>query len=184
LGLFWQYTHHDGIEYHRSEAVTALEIRLIAYALAGLALIGGSIWLGHIVTAHHYERIMAADKLAQDEALQAAQQKTIAAEAAQRAAESKAENEHALLVKADATSRDAVLGSVRSLEAALHLRGVPPAVGNPGAVPPGASIPAGDSRIAGLVERLDTSIERAIAACQHDSATLAYILSIQPKVIP
>lgn len=164
--------------------MTPLELRVIVYAIVAVLAFGSVAWGVHTLDAHHYERIAQVDKLAQDQALEQAQRNVIAAQAAQHAAESKAESEHEILVKADTTSRDAALGSVRSLEAALHLIRLPTAVGNPGAVPGASPVAGGDPRIAGLVDRLNASIERAIGACQHDAGNLAYILSIEPPVIP
>lgn len=164
--------------------MSALAIRLIACGLLALLLVVGASWGVYTLTSHHYERLMAADKLAQDQALQQAQQRVIAAQVAQKLAEDRADEVHALLVKADTASRDAVLGSVRGLEAALSLIRLPTAVGNPGAVPGASPVAGGDPRIAGLVERLNASIERAIGACQHDATELASILTLAPQVTP
>jgi len=162
--------------------MTALEIRLIGYALAALVILGGSAWVGAHFTAKHYQAILTAQEAAQTQALVQAQQRVIDAQNAQKAAETAAENAHALMVQADTASRTATLGSVRNLEAALHL--VPATVEHPGSVQPAPAVPTGDPELAASVGRLNTTIAAAISACQHDSEELAAILSLQPKVTP
>ena len=160
--------------------MTLLEVKLIAYGLLALILFGGSAWVGAHFTAKHYEAVLAANQAAQQQALIQAQQRVIDAQNAQKAAETAAENAHALMVQADSASRTATLGSVRNLETALHL--VPAAVEHPGAVQPTSAVPAGDPELAASVGRLNETIATAIGACQHDSEELAAILSLQPKV--
>lgn len=87
--------------------MTALELRLIAYGLAALLLLGGAGWLGYHFTAAHYERVIASDKAAQSVALQDAQQRVIAAQAAQAQATQQAEQKYAdLKTSYDALSND------------------------------------------------------------------------------
>lgn len=160
--------------------MTALEIRLIAYAILGLILMGGSAWAGHKLTAMHYEALIARDKAAQDEALQSAQQRVIAAQQAQAAAENKAEKDHEVLVQADTASRNAILGSVRSLETALHLGSLPGAMDHPAQSGGAATGPGSPDGLANLVGRLNQRIAEATAACQHDSSELASILEVAP----
>lgn len=162
--------------------MTALEIKLIAYALLALILFGGSAWVGAHFTAKHYQAVIAANTAAQTQALLQAQQRVIDAQNAQKAAETAAENAHALMVQADTASRTATLGSVRNLEAALHL--VPAAVANPGQPLPAPAVPTSDPGLADSVGRLNAAIATAIGACQHDSEELAAILSLEPKVTP
>lgn len=170
--------------------MTALEIRLIAYAILGFILMGGSAWAGHKLTAMHYEALIARDKSAQDEALQSAQQRVIAAQQAQAAAETKAEKDHEVLVQADTVSRNAILGSVRSLESALHLGSLSPAVdhpGQPGGATPGPGSPdgsqSGHDGLDAAVARFNAATERAITACQHDSTELRGILTLAPHPV-
>jgi len=161
--------------------MTVLEIRLIAYAILGLIVMGGAAWSGHKLTAMHYEALIARDRAAQDQTLQSAQQRVIAAQQAQAAAEDKAEKDHEVLVQADTVSRNAILGSVRSLETALHLGSLPAAVDHssqPSGTAPG---PGGADELAGLVERLNASIATATSACQHDSEELSGILTLAPR---
>lgn len=164
--------------------MTPLELRIIAYALAALLSFGAVAWGVHTLDAHHYERIAQADKLAQDQALQDAQQQVIAAQAERAAATQQVERAHELLVQADSASRAAVVGSVRNLETALHLGSLSAAVGNTGqsgGTTSGAGSTAGSAE---GIDRLNASVERAIAACQHDSTELAGILALAPKVNP
>jgi hypothetical protein len=160
--------------------VTALEIRLIAYAILALGLIGGSAWAGHKLTAMHYEALIARDKAAQDKALQSAQQRVIDAQAAQAVAEHKAESDHEVLVQADTTSRNAILGSVRSLETALHLGSLSASLGTPGKPGGTTPVPGSTDGLEDLVERVNAATERAVSACQHDSSELASVLEIAP----
>lgn len=160
--------------------MTALEIRLIAYAVLGLIVLGGAAWGGHKLTAMHYEALIARDKAAQDQALQSAQQRVIAAQQAQQAAEQKAETDHENLVQADTASRNAILGSVRSLETALHLGSLPAAVDHPSQSGGAATSPSSPDGLAELVGQLNQRIAEATAACQHDSSELAGILEIAP----
>jgi len=161
--------------------MTALEIRLIAYAVLTLGLLGSAAYVSHKLTAMHYQAVLDADRAAQDKALQQAEQRVIAAQAAQAQAIQQAERDHATLVTADTASRDAILGSVRNLETALHLSAVSAPMANPGK-PRGASPSSGrPDELAGLVDRLNSGIAAATAACQHDSTELAGILEIAPK---
>lgn len=75
--------------------MNALELRLIAYGLAALVLLGGSGYVGHKLTANHYERVLQAEHAAQEKAVLVEQQKTIAAQAAQQAAAQAAEKQYA-----------------------------------------------------------------------------------------
>lgn len=161
--------------------MTALEIRLLGYALLGLLVIGGSGWIGHKLTRMHYEALIARDRDAQDQALQTAQRNVIAAQQAQAAAEQRAEQDHETLVQADTASRAAILGSVRSLETALHLSSLSTPVdhsGQSGGAAPGS---ASSDGLGDLVEQLNERIAQATAACQHDSAELAGILELAPR---
>lgn len=159
-------------------SLNPLEIRLIAYGLLAITLMGGSAYAAHRLTAMHYQALMASDRAAQQDTLAKAQQDVIAAQAAQTEATQRAEKDHEALVTADTQSRNAILGSVRNLETALHLSAVPATVADPskfGGAAPGAASP---DEIANLVDRLNGSIAAATAACQHDSAELAGILEL------
>lgn len=74
--------------------MTPLEIRLIAYAIAAIALLGGSGFISYRVTANHYEALIARDRQAQDKALQDAQQSVIAAQQAQQSATQASEKKY------------------------------------------------------------------------------------------
>ncbi len=135
--------------------MSPLEIRIILYAVGAL-IFGGSIAWGAVsITSHHYERIMAADKLAQDEALQDAQQKVIAAQAEREKATQQVQKAH-------------------------DLGGLSAAMGNPGQSGGAASSPGGPAGSDPGVAKLNAAIERAVQACQHDSAELAGILALAP----
>lgn len=162
--------------------MTPLEIRLIAYILAGLAYTGFISWGSVTLTSHHYERIMAAEKLAQDQVVQQAQADVITAQAARRAAEDRADQETQKREQADTSSRDTVVGSVRSLETAVRARLLPAAVGSPGSVQGAQSGAAGDPRLPELTARLNASFDRLIGACYHEYEDRAAILSLEPKV--
>lgn len=164
--------------------MTALEVKLIAYALLALILFGGSAWVGAHFTAKHYQAVIAANTAAQTQALLQAQQRVIDAQNAQKAAETAAENAHALMVQADTASRTATLGSVRNLEAALHSRLLPAAVVDPRAVQGAQPGPLDAQKLAGLVERFNASLDGFIQACQHIDDDRTSILSLEPKVTP
>jgi hypothetical protein len=161
--------------------ISGLEIRVIAYAIVALGLMGSTAWGAYTITSHHYERVMAMDKLAQDSALQSAQQRVIAAQAAQAAAEQKAEKDHEALVQADTTSRAAVLSSVRGLESALHLSGLSAAVDHSGQSGGSAAGAGGDPELERAVAGVNDAVEKAVAACQHDSTNYAGILQLVPR---
>lgn len=164
--------------------MTALEIRIIAYAVGFLLVVGMTAWAVHTLDAHHYERIEAAEKAAQADLLAEAQRNVIAAQTAQRAAETKVETEHELRTQADTVSRAAVLSSVRGLETAVHQRILSAAMANPSAVQTGQPSAAGDDRLARLIEGFDGSLERFITACQSVDNDRTAILSLEPQVTP
>jgi len=163
--------------------MTTLEIRLLAYALLALILFGGSAWVGAHFTAKHYQAILTAQEAAQTQALVQAQQRVIDAQNAQKAAETAAENEHELRTQADAASRSAVLDSMRGLESAVRNR-LSAAVANSGSVQAAQPSASEASAIAGLVERVNSSLDAFTAACQSVDNDRAAILSLQPKVTP
>jgi hypothetical protein len=149
--------------------VTALELRIIAYALLALVLLGGSAWVGHRLTAIHYESLLAAEKAAQAAALQDAQRNTIAAQQAQAEALQQAEKQYADL-KVDYDSLGGRLAdSVRQYAAlrSVILSQAGNAAPKPDAVPQGAS---GDSRLA-------TLSGHAATACLEDAAELTALQS-------
>lgn len=161
--------------------MSPFEIRLIAYAVLALVTMGGAAWGAHVITSHHYERLMAADKLAQDTALQEAQQKVIAAQTERAAATQQVEKAHELLVQADSASRAAVVGSVRNLEAALHLGGLSAAMGHSAQSGGAGSGTASADGLDATVATLNAAIEHAVQTCQHDSTELIGILALAPK---
>lgn len=164
--------------------MTALEIRLILYGALVLALIGFGGWSGYRLTRNHYEAVLAADKAAQQDALAMAQRNVIAAQKAQQVATQQAQKDHEALVTADTQSRNAILGSVRNLETALHLGSLRPAVADPGQLGGAASGTSSPDELTELVGRLNQSIATATAACQHDSSELAGILEIASQTKP
>src|SRR5579859_5820342 len=74
-------------------SMTLLELRLIAYGILFLGIVGASAWGSYVITSHHYERVMQAERLAQDAALQTHQAKAIADLQAQQAATTAAEKQ-------------------------------------------------------------------------------------------
>lgn len=164
--------------------MTPLEIRLIAYALGFLAIVGMTAWGVHTLDKHHYERITSLQKLAQDEALAEAQRTVIAAQKAQKDAETKVETEHELRTQADTVSRAAVLSSVRGLESAVHSRILSAAVANPGAVQAAERGAGSDSRLQELIGRFDHSLEVLIERCQTVDGNRDSIIRLEPKVMP
>lgn len=160
--------------------ISPLEIRIILYAVLTLGIIGGTAWGVHTLDANHYERIAQADKLAQDEALQESQRNVIAAQKERDALKDQVEKDRATMAKADAASRDAVLGSVRSLESALHLGGLSGAMDH-SAQSGGSTTGAGsDPELERAVAGVNSAVEKAISACQHDSGNYANILKLAP----
>ncbi len=144
--------------------MTALEIRLIAYALLALILLGGSGWLGYHFTAAHYERVIAADKAAQSIALQDAQQRYIDEQQARATATQKAEQQYADLKTSYDALSNSLADSVREYTA-LHSLIVSTA-------PSTASQPhAGAPRASGDTELADAA-GRAAQACLDDAAHL------------
>lgn len=164
--------------------MTPLEIRIILYAVGALVFGGSIAWASVTLTNHHWERVTAAEKLAQDEALAEAQRTVIAAQKAQKDAETKVETEHEARTQADTVSRGAVLDSVRGLQSAVSRWRLSSAVDHPGAVQttqPGA---AGDSGLSELVGRFNASLDRLIERCQTTDSDRTAILSLEPKVKP
>lgn len=144
--------------------MTALEIRLIAYALGFLAIVGVTAWSVHTLDAHHYERLEAADKLAQAAAFQAQQQKTIDDLKAQQAATQAAEKQlETLKAATDGTSRQ-LSDSVRAY--AELRRGLLSATSTAATLADATSKGAQrDSELANLVQQ-------ATAGCLNDAAAL------------
>ena len=145
--------------------MTALEIRLILYGAAILALLGGSAWLGYHFTAAHYERVIAADKAAQALALQDAQQHVIAAQQAQAEATQKAETEYADL-KQNYDSLGTQLARSVSELTQIHRLVLPATPSTPAQPDAGAAGASGDTELA-------SAAGRAAQACLDDSAHLA-----------
>ena len=149
--------------------MTALEVRIIAYGLAVLGLIGFGGWSGYRLTRNHYEAAIAADRAAQDNVLAQAQAATIAAQNAQAAATRASEQQYENL-KASYDGLGARLAdSVRELTA-IHRSLVssgPRAPAEPHAASAGAG---GDTGIA-------AAAGRATDACLHDAAELTALQS-------
>ena len=169
----------------------ALEIRVIAYGLLALLIVGGCGWGGYTLAAHHYQRLEAVKQLAQDQALQDAQQKVIAAQAAQKTAEDRANVETLERQKSDTAARDAIAGSLRNTEAAVHAWALSSAMVHPAGQIGSATGTGSDPKLAAAITAVDAAVagvssatNGVVAACQHDSANYAYILSIAPQVTP
>lgn len=144
--------------------MTVLEIKLIVYGLLFLALVGGVSWVTYTLTSHHYERLEAADKLAQDQALAQAQNQVIAAQKAQQAAAQSAEKQYADLKSHDDTLARALSGSVSNY-AALS-RGVVSTSATTAAFADAARAGAERDR------ELTVLVQQAIGACLGDAAEL------------
>lgn len=94
--------------------MTALEIRLILYSLAGLLLIGGSVWLGYHFTREYYVDQIERTQAAQAQALSQAQQAVIAAQNTQQAASQAAEKQYADLSKANGDLSNRLASSLQN----------------------------------------------------------------------
>jgi hypothetical protein len=91
--------------------MTALELRLIVYAILALGVIGGSVWVGAHFTAQHYQILIAKDHAAEAQLAAAAAQ---AAKAQQDAADA-----HNAEIQRDLQTQ---LSSTRSLAGDFALR--------------------------------------------------------------
>ena len=144
--------------------MTALELRLIAYGLGALLIIGTVGTGGYKLAAHHYQALMAADKAAQEEALHEADQRVIAAQQAQAAASDAAEKQYENL-KADSDALGHRLTD--SLREYAALRGL---------IVSEASHPAGSADAAGQGTQGNPGIAdlsgQAASACLEDAAKL------------
>lgn len=140
--------------------MSIIELRALIYV--AVLFLGG--WGGWTLASHHYERLEAVQKLAQDQALQAQQAKAISDLRAQQAATVAAEKQYAdLKVTADSSAQQ--LARSVSEYAALH-RSLLSATGAAASLADAASKGAQrDSELAGLVQQ-------AVAACQGDAAEL------------
>lgn len=155
--------------------------RLIVYAVALLVIVSGSAWCGYHFTARHYHSVIERDRAAQALTVQDAQRKVIVAQAAQREAEQRGEQRYEELKASSDAATAHLLGSVRNLQAALHLGAMPPPVANPGK-PQGASGgSSGDPAVGRLIAEVNQRIAEATESCGHDSARLAAILASEPQ---
>ena len=93
--------------------MSALEIRLLAYGLLAFLVIGGAGIGGYELAAHHYQRIMAIDQIAQQNAVIAANEKTQAIVAQQQAASVAAEKRYEDLQTSASTLGDELTRSLR-----------------------------------------------------------------------
>lgn len=149
--------------------MTQLEIRILAYGLALLLIVGGSIWFGYHFTARHYQALIARDKAAQTQALVDAQAKVIAAQQAQEQATQQAEKQYEdLKAHYDGLSQR-LADSVRAY-AALRTLIVPKAT-------PAASGPDGAGPGTGSDQRLANLSGLAAQGCLHDAAELTALQS-------
>ncbi len=144
--------------------MTALEIRLIVYAVLAFMLLGMAGYLGYHFTAAHYERVIALRDAAESRALQDAQSKVIAVQKAQEEATQKAETKYATLKNSyDALSND--LASSVQQYASLHRL----IVSRPADTPTKPNA-AGSS--SSSIDSLTELVRQATAACTSDSAEL------------
>lgn len=144
--------------------MTALEIRLIAYAVLAFVLLGLSGYLGYHFTAAHYERVIALRDAAEARALSASQEKVIAAQAAQAEATQKAETQYESLKSNYDSLSGHLADSVReyaSLRSVIVSRATGPAA------QPDAASPSPSS-----LDSLAELVRQATAACTSDAAEL------------
>lgn len=144
--------------------MTALEIRLIAYVLAGLFYTGFISWGAVTLTNHHWERVTAAEKLAQAAEVQTQQVKVISDLKSQQAATVAAEQKYVDLKAATSGISDQLSRSVSEYSALR--RGVLSTSASAAALADAARQGTQrDTELAGLVRQ-------ATGACLEDSATL------------
>lgn len=144
----------------------ALEIRIIAYAVLAIVLLGGAGWAGHHFTALHYEALIARDKLSQDRALQDAQQRVIAVQAAQDSARQQAEKQYADLKSNYDGLSQRLVASVRAFTDTIRSGAVPsvsPATAGTHAASPGPGSAGAIADAAGAASQ----------GCLRDAAALA-----------
>lgn len=144
--------------------MTPLEIRLLSYIAAGLLYSGLLIWGTVTLTSHHFERVEAADKLAQASAIQVQQQKTLDDLKAQQVATQAAEQKY---VELKANNDRVAQQFADSLRAYQGLRAsVLSAASSTAALADAAR--AGADRDTRLAELARSAVE----ACQNDAAQL------------
>jgi len=144
--------------------VTALEIRLVAYAVLALGLLGSAAYVGHWLTARHYESLIAADRASQDKALQDAQKLVIEVQEAQQEAVQAAEKKYADLKINYAALSDNLARSVQPYSQ-IH-SGLVSATASTAAVADAAR--ASTQRTSELAEL----VRQTVVACSSDSAEL------------
>lgn len=145
--------------------LTGLEVRILAYGLLALALVGGASLETWRLTSSHYQALMTADKAAEQQAVLTQQQKVIAAQTSQQAASEAAQRQ-----VEDAKASAVILGDqfsgVLRQYTSLYRRIVstPATTSSRPDVSPEES--AGDPGLAGVAGQ-------AVAACEADAAQLA-----------
>lgn len=149
--------------------MTALELRLIGYGLLALILIGGAGTAGYKLAANHYQRVMQADQLAQQNAVIAAEEKTAAVVAAQQAAAIAAEKQYDDLKGSATTLGDELASSLRQY-AALRRVLVPTAATATAESHAAGQGTSGDPGVAGMAGQ-------AAQACLEDAAELTALQS-------
>ena len=144
--------------------MTALEIRLIAYAISALVLLGGSGFIGYRVTANHYEALIARDRDAQDKALQGAKDQVIAVQQAQQSAIQASEQKYVDLKNSyDALSADLA----RSVQQYSQIHS-----GIVSATSSTAALADATRQSAQRTGELTELVRQAASACASDSAQL------------
>lgn len=161
--------------------MTALEIRLIAYALLGSLLIGGTAWATWHLTSDHYKVVIDERQIATDQAIAVKQQQIDQLTAARAAVEQQAQVDHAKLVEANSRLSASMSDSLRGLEAALNLVPVPTTVADTCKPDGTGGGPGSDCQLEAAVRRFNDAAAAAQTACLHDSAELSTILEIAPK---
>lgn len=144
--------------------MTTLEIRLLAYGLLAFLVIGGAGIGGYELAAHHYQRIMAIDQIAQQNAVIAANEKTQAIVAQQQAASVAAEKRYEDLQTSASTLGDELTRSLREY-ASLRDRLVPAGSHAPSGAHAAGEGTSGARGLAGMAGQ-------AAEACEHDANEL------------
>ena len=144
--------------------MTALELRLIAYGLTALLVIGGSGWAGYTLAAHHYQRIMAQEAADRAKVVEAQQQATIAELKAEQTATEAAEKQY---VDLKARSDDLSARLADSVRAYQGLR-----TGIVSAQASTAALADAARQGAASTGELASLVRQAVAACSDDAAAL------------
>lgn len=144
--------------------MSPLEIRLIAYVLAGLVYTGFVSWGAVTLTSRHYEAKENAQQVERDKVTQAQQEKAIADLRAQQTATQAAEQKYADLKSATSGISDQLSRSVSDYSALR--RGLLSANANTAALADAARESAESD------QQLTELVRQATSACLEDSTAL------------